>query len=146
METYILVLESQLGPRRGCLRLEERDGAVTGTLTLLGHDNAVHGRRTGTHTVRLCHRLRTLVNDLACISELEIRQGRLSGTLRSGGLGGQLRQSAGKQRDDNFGSFGVQFDHKALLLLAAILCLHFTTFFGFCTTAFACDTRRPALQ
>ena len=68
------------------------------------------------------------------------------GTLRSGGLGGQLRQSAGKQRDDNFGSFGVQFDHKALLLLAAILCLHFTTFLGFCTTAFACDTRRPALQ
>lgn len=104
METYILVLESQLGPRRGCLRLEERDGAVTGTLTLLGHDNAVHGRRTGTHTVRLCHRLRTLVNDLACISDLEIRQGRLSGTLRSGGAAMKLhgeQQTRGKAGKDN---------------------------------------------
>ena len=68
------------------------------------------------------------------------------GTLRGGGLGGQLRQGAGKQRYDDFGGFGVQFDHRGLLLLAAILCLHFTTLFEFCTTAFACDTRRPALQ
>lgn len=84
MEEYTLVLESQLGPRQGCLRLNERDGAVTGTLTLLEHDNAVRGERTGAHTLYLRHYLRTAVSDLDCVSDLEIEHGQLRGMLYSG--------------------------------------------------------------
>lgn len=97
METYTLVLESQLGPRQGCLRMEEQDGAVTGTLTLLGYDNAVQGRRTGCNTVRLWHHLRTLVSDLTCVSDLVMEHGKIIGTLRSGRAAMKLH---GEQQTD----------------------------------------------
>lgn len=84
MEEYTLVLESQLGPRQGCLRFDEQDGSVTGTLTLLGHDNAVQGERTGESTLCLQHHLRTALSDLDCVSDLEFDHGRLQGMLYSG--------------------------------------------------------------
>lgn len=84
MDTYKLFLKSQLGPREGTLRLEADHGAITGTLTLLGHENPVAGEWTGKHSFRLSHHLRTAVSDLVCISDFEETGGRLSGTVRIG--------------------------------------------------------------
>lgn len=81
MEEYSIVLESQLGPRSGTLRLERRDGAVTGLMTLLGHNNPVAGRCSGPDLLSLSHHLRTAVSELACVSELKLEGGQLSGTL-----------------------------------------------------------------
>lgn len=43
MKQYKMVLESQLGPREGTLRLEEDNGLLKGTITLLGYENPVSG-------------------------------------------------------------------------------------------------------
>ena len=86
---YTLVLESQLGPRQGSLKFGEREGAITGTLTLLGHDNEVRGTRTGAGSIRLFHHLHTAVSDLVCVSDLEMDRGRVTGMLHSG----QVRMS-----------------------------------------------------
>lgn len=83
MEEYRIVLESQLGPRSGTLRVNGRKGAVTGVLTLLGYDNPVSGQWTGAHSLRLSHHLHTAVSDLSCVSELELDGNTISGTLLS---------------------------------------------------------------
>ena len=59
MEAYRLVLESQLGPRNGTLRLENSGASVTGTLTLFDMENPVSGVWIGAHSLRLSHHLRT---------------------------------------------------------------------------------------
>lgn len=84
MEEYRLVLESQLGPREGDLRLEEENGMVRGTLILLGFENAVCGQRVGESRLRLTHHLHTQVSDLECVSVFELENGKLSGTLKNG--------------------------------------------------------------
>ena len=84
MDAYKLLLKSQLGPREGTLRLNQDHGAVTGTLTLLGYENPVCGEWTGSHSFSISHHLRTAVSDLACTSEFEVTEGRLSGTMRTG--------------------------------------------------------------
>ena len=52
-------------------------------------------------------------------------------TNTGSGLGSQLRQGAGKQRYNNFGGFGMQFDHRAAPLQRQYIdCIlpHFTGF------------------
>ena len=44
-EQYDILLESPLGERSGTLCWTERNGAVEGTLTLLGFENSVTGQR-----------------------------------------------------------------------------------------------------
>lgn len=84
MEEYRVVLHSQLGLREGTLRLqEEREGTVTGAITLLGTENAARGEWIGEHSLRLVHHLRTRISDLECISVFELEGGRLSGVLHN---------------------------------------------------------------
>lgn len=84
MEEYRIVLESQLGLREGTLRWnEENQGTVTGTITLLGVENAASGEWIGEHSLRLSHHLRTRVSDLECVSVFDLKDGKLSGTLRN---------------------------------------------------------------
>lgn len=82
MEKYKIVLESQLGPREGTLQLEEKGGGtLTGSIILLGVENAVFGERIDNHSFRLSHHLRTQISDLKCISVFHLECSKLSGTL-----------------------------------------------------------------
>ena len=82
---YRVTLESPLGPRPGLLQLEFLDGRIGGTLSLLGFDNAVSGRRLGEHKLVLTHSLRTAVSVLPCESTLEWNGSALTGTTRTAG-------------------------------------------------------------
>lgn len=84
MDRYSVILESQLGPRTGTLRLEDIDGALNGTLTLLGYENPVSGEWVGEHSLRLSHHLRTQVSELSCVSVFELEGDRITGTLING--------------------------------------------------------------
>lgn len=75
-------MDSQLGLRRGTLTIEENDDAISGTLSLLGFENQVEGKREG-QTLYLRHKLRTLVSLLSCQSELELQENSFTGTIRS---------------------------------------------------------------
>lgn len=84
MKEYRIVLESQLGPRRGTLRLEgKEEGAVAGSITLLGVENAALGEWIDDHSFRLSHHLRTQVSDLDCVSVFELDGDKISGTLQN---------------------------------------------------------------
>ncbi len=84
MKEYRIVLESQLGPRAGTLRLEEeKEGAVTGWITLLGVENAALGEWIGEHMIRLSHRLCTRVSDLKCVSVFRLEGSKIFGTLQN---------------------------------------------------------------
>ena len=84
MKEYRIVLESQLGPRDGLLRLkEEKAGTVTGSITLLGVENTALGQWIGERSLRLSHHLRTQVSDLECVSVFELDGDRISGTLQN---------------------------------------------------------------
>lgn len=86
MEEYRIVLESQLGPREGILRLDGgEEGAVSGSITLLGMTNAASGHWVREGIVQLFHHLHTRISDLECISVLKIEGDRLSGTLQNEG-------------------------------------------------------------
>lgn len=85
MDAYRIVLESQLGPREGTLRVgEEKAGVVSGSIVLLGVENAALGEWIKKNVLRLSHHLRTRVSDLECISVFEMEGGKVSGTLQSG--------------------------------------------------------------
>ena len=85
MESYRIVLESQLGPRVGTRQLEEeRQGTVAGSITLLGVENAALGEWLSAQVLRLSHHLRTQVSDLKCVSVFKLENGKISGTLQSG--------------------------------------------------------------
>lgn len=83
MVQYNIVLESQLGPREGTLQLEEQNGVLTGTITLLGYENPVSGERTGEHSIRLSHHLHTQISDLSCVSVFEMDGDTIIGTLQN---------------------------------------------------------------
>ena len=84
---YQIALSSPLGERRGTLLLllQEDDGAVTGTISLLNADNPVTGRRDG-DTVYLTHHLRTLLNQLSCTTELHLSGDAVTGVTRVGNM------------------------------------------------------------
>ena len=68
-ERYDVVLDGQLGERRGTLTWTETDRRLTGTFTLFGIDNPVIGRRSGA-VLELTHTLRTAVSLLRSIMNL----------------------------------------------------------------------------
>lgn len=82
-ERYDVVLDGQLGERRGTLTWTETDGRLTGTFTLFGIDNPVIGRRSGA-VLELTHTLRIAVSLLRCCTHAELRGRELCGTITSG--------------------------------------------------------------
>ncbi len=84
MKQYKLVLDSQLGPREGTMQLEDQNGSLKGTITLLGYENPVSGEWIGEHTIRLFHHLRTHVRELSCVSIFEMNGNAITGTLKNG--------------------------------------------------------------
>ena len=95
---YRVTLESPLGPRPGLLQLEFLDGRIGGTLSLLGFDNNISGRRLDGNRLVLAHSLRTAV--LPCESTLEWNGSALTGTTRTAGeqlsWRGELLETSGK--------------------------------------------------
>ena len=84
MKEYRMVLESQLGPREGILRLEEeKEGAVAGSIILLGLENTAIGKWIDKHSFQLSHHLRTQVSDLECTSVFQLDGDKISGTLQN---------------------------------------------------------------
>lgn len=84
MEAYRIVLESQLGPREGTLRLEEtKAGVIAGSILLLGVENAACGKWIDARSFQLSHHLRTQVSDLECISKFELDGDKIFGTLHN---------------------------------------------------------------
>lgn len=79
-EAYDIVLDSPMGPRRGRLTLNfSPEGEITGTLSLLGLDNPVRGRRAGDGEIHLVHRLRSRMTELECRSTLRLTGEALTG-------------------------------------------------------------------
>lgn len=89
-ESYDIVLEGQLGERRGRLEWDESDGAVHGRLSLLGFDNVLTGERNG-GILHLTHELRTHVGRLACRSTIALQGERLYGAVVTGSASLPLR-------------------------------------------------------
>lgn len=82
MAEYRIVLESPLGERHGTLTLHgQRE--LRGSFTLLGNENPVTGTRQG-EQLTLRHPLRTLLNTLACKTEIQLCENSLTGTVRAG--------------------------------------------------------------
>ena len=79
-EQYQVIIQSQLGPRKGTLMLCYHGSQVWGTLDLVGVLDPVQGTRAGDGTVRLTHAIRTAVSTLSCETVLKLEKGRLSGT------------------------------------------------------------------
>lgn len=84
MEQYKIVLESQLGPREGVLQLEDQNGVLTGTITLLGHEDPIFGEWIGDHSFQVFHHLRTRISDLSCVSVFKLEEDTITGTLQNG--------------------------------------------------------------
>lgn len=78
---FHIILEGQLGPRKGFLQLQVAGTAVTGSFFLFGVENPVTGERTGENQVCLTHCLRTAVSDLPCRTVLELGPGQVTGTV-----------------------------------------------------------------
>ena len=74
LRKYHMVLHSEMGPKRGTLTLDEDQGTVTGTLSLLSHELPVSGSRTPDGRLHLIHH--------PCRSVLEIAGRTLSGELQ----------------------------------------------------------------
>lgn len=87
---YKIFLDSQLGVREGTLRLSDEHGKITGILSLLGFDNEVMGEKEG-QTLKLHHRLYTLMRSLDCLTELEISDNALTGMVMAGNIKMKLR-------------------------------------------------------
>ncbi len=85
MDEYKIVLESQLGSREGTLQLEDQNGVLTGTITLLGYENSVSGEWIGDHLFRVSHQLHTIVSDLSCVSIFKMEEDIITGILQSDG-------------------------------------------------------------
>lgn len=80
---YHIVLEGQLGQRAGTLTLTAENGGVTGTFAVLGRENPVRGKITGS-TLELFHDLRTAVSVLPCRTTAELCGNALFGTVTTG--------------------------------------------------------------
>ena len=89
-ESYDIVLDSQLGERRGTLTIESCDGCVRGRISLVGFDNAVTGESLG-GVLYLRHELSTLMSTLNCRSVIRIVGEALTGTIDTGGAVMKLR-------------------------------------------------------
>ena len=89
-ESYDIVLDSQLGERRGTLTIDSEGGHVYGRISLVGFDNAVTGERRG-GVLYLRHELQTLMSRLKCRSVIRLAGEILTGTVEAGGAVMKLR-------------------------------------------------------
>lgn len=81
---YRITLHSPMGPREGELTLTgEVNGAVTGILSVLGFQQPVSGRESSGH-IQLQHRLRTAMQELVCVSLLELTGETITGVTHTG--------------------------------------------------------------
>ena len=81
---YRITLHSPMGPREGELTLTgEVNGAVTGILSVLGFQQPVSGRESSGH-IQLQHRLRTAMQELDCVSLLELTGETIPGVTHTG--------------------------------------------------------------
>lgn len=81
---YRITLHSPMGPREGELTLTgEVNGAVTGILSVLGFQQPVSGRESSGH-IQLQHRLRTAMQELDCVSLLELTGETITGVTHTG--------------------------------------------------------------
>ena len=81
---YRITLHSPMGPREGELTLTgEVNGAVTGILSVLGFQQPVSGRESSGH-IQLQHRLRTAMQELDCVSLLELTGATITGVTHTG--------------------------------------------------------------
>ena len=72
-----------MGPREGELTLTgEMNGTVTGVLSLLGFQQPVAGRESSGH-IQLQHRLRTAMQELDCVSLLELTGETITGVTHT---------------------------------------------------------------
>lgn len=78
-QEYEVVLYSPLGPRKGKLFLSCSGTHVTGTLSLLGHQNPVQGEQSQTGTICLFHNIQTQVSNFSCKTTLILDGDQLSG-------------------------------------------------------------------
>ena len=81
---YRITLHSPMGAREGELTLTgEVNGAVTGILSVLGFQQPVSGRESSGH-IQLQHRLRTAMQELDCVSLLELTGETITGVTHTG--------------------------------------------------------------
>ena len=81
---YRITLHSPMGPREGELTLTgEVNGAVTGIRSVLGVQQPVAGRESSGH-IQLQHRLRTAMQELDCVSLLELTGETITGVTHTG--------------------------------------------------------------
>lgn len=78
---YTVVLQSQLGPRSGELRLQEENGNVSGELCLLSRRNRFSGSVLQSGKYLISGALRSLVDKESYDAIFTIHQGRLTGGL-----------------------------------------------------------------
>ena len=80
---YRITLHSPMGPREGELTLTgEVNGAVTGILSVLGFQQPVSGRESSGH-ILLQHRRRTAMQELDCVSLLELTGETITGVTHT---------------------------------------------------------------
>ncbi len=80
MIRFQIFLESPLGERHGYLTLQDGEGQVHGTFSLLGFENPVEGTCTG-EEYHLKHQLHTLISDLNCVTTMYTEEEKVHGTL-----------------------------------------------------------------
>ena len=78
---YTVILQSQLGPRAGELRLQEDAGAVSGELCLLSWRNRFSGSVLQKGKYLISGTLRSRVEKMAYDAIFTVDQGRLTGGL-----------------------------------------------------------------
>ena len=80
---YRITLHSPMGPREELTLTGEVNGAVTGILSVLGFQQPVSGRESSGH-IQLQHRLRTAMQELDCVSLLELTGETITGVTHTG--------------------------------------------------------------
>ena len=78
---YSVVLQSQLGPRAGELRLQEEAGSVSGELCLLSRRNRFSGSVLPNGKYLISGALRSRVDKEPYDAIFSVRQGRLTGGM-----------------------------------------------------------------
>lgn len=80
MEEYTIAIEGQLGTRYGFLRLNRQNDKLSGSIFLLGTENAVAGEMAKDKLI-LHHELKTAVSTLKCVSVLTLKDEELTGEI-----------------------------------------------------------------
>ncbi len=98
MERYDITLDSPLGLKPGTMTLTYTDDQVSGTLSVLGHDNPFSGERCGADQIAVHGSVRTLFGALPSEVTLRFEGGTVIGTAR---VSGQTIPMAGVKSANN---------------------------------------------